>query len=135
MWVSCLKCGCYLFNAGEFTCMKRLHERCMRVTYDDHQASFEELLEADNSVSAHCKNLQCVAIELYKVFNGISPDIIKDVFPLSTSSNYNIRNRLTFYSRPLNSVCNGTSHFHTWLQKYGNFFLTSSKHLTLYGNQ
>ena len=32
---------------------------------------------------------------------------MKDVFPLSTSSNYNISNRPTFYSMPLNSVYNG----------------------------
>ena len=34
----------------------------------------------------HNRNSQCLAIELYKVFNGICPDIIKDVSPLSTSS-------------------------------------------------
>ena len=33
---------------------------------------------------------------------------MKDVFPLNTSSNCNIRNRLTFYSRPINSVYKGT---------------------------
>ena len=59
-------------------------------------SSFEELPERDNSVSAHnrnipCqsielytvsmdnKNIQCLAIELYKVFNYISPDIMKYV--------------------------------------------------------
>ena len=39
--------------------------------------------------------------------SGISPHVIKDVFPLNTSFN-NIRNRSTFYSGPVNSVCNGT---------------------------
>ena len=53
----------------------------------------------DNSVSVHCKNMQCLAIGLHSVFNGISPDVMKDVFALSTSSNYNIRNRSTNYSK------------------------------------
>ena len=35
-------------------------------------------------------------------------DIMKDVFPLNTSANYNIKNRSTFYSRPVNSVYSGT---------------------------
>ena len=37
------------------------------VTYEDHKVSFEELLEMDNSLSIHCKTLQCLAIELYKL--------------------------------------------------------------------
>ena len=38
----------------------------------------------------------------------ISLDIMKDVFPLNTSSNYNNRKRSTFYSRTENPVYNGT---------------------------
>ena len=61
-----------------------------------------------NSVPVHYKNLQCLTTELYKVFSGISPDVVKDVFPLNTSSNNNIRNRSTFYSSPVNSVYKAT---------------------------
>ena len=84
-------------------------------------SSFEELPERDNSVSVHnrnipCqsielytvsmdnKNIQCLAIELYKVFNYISPDIMKYVFSLSTSSNYSIRSRRTFTIRSVKTV-------------------------------
>ena len=41
--------------------INRLHERCLRVTY--------ELLERDNSVSVHNRNIRCLAIELFKVFH------------------------------------------------------------------
>ena len=58
----------------------RLHKRCLRVAYNDSQSSFDELLERDNSVSVHNRNTQCLAISLYKVFNGVCPDIRKDVF-------------------------------------------------------
>ena len=51
--------------------INRLHQRCLRVTYNDVLSSFEELLERDNSVSVHNRNVQCLAIELYKAFNGI----------------------------------------------------------------
>ena len=37
-------------------------------------------------------------------FNGISPDIMRDVIPLRTSSNYGIRNRKKSYTRPVKSV-------------------------------
>ena len=88
--------------------INRLHERCLRVTYNDGLSLFEELLETDNSVSVHNRNIQCLAIELYKVFNDICPDIMKDVFPLSTSSNYDIRSRRTFTTRPVKTVYYGT---------------------------
>ena len=88
--------------------IKRLHERCLRITYNDSLSSFEELLERDNSVSVHNGNIQYLAIELCKVFNGICPDIMKDVFPLSTSSNYDIRSRGTFTTSSVTAVYCGT---------------------------
>ena len=66
--------------------INRLHERCLRLAYNGSLSSFEELLERGNSVSVHNRNIQCLAIELCKVFNGIYPDIMKDVFHVSTSS-------------------------------------------------
>ena len=106
------------FSYSPLTCMmhsrklnnkiSRLQERCLRVTYDDGLSSFEELLERDNSVSVHNRNIQCLAIELYKVFNEICPDIMKDVFLLSTSSNYDMRSRRTFTTRSVKRVYCGT---------------------------
>ena len=88
--------------------INRLHERFLRVTYNDVLSSFEELLERDNPVSVHNENIQCLAIELCKVFNDICPDIMKDVFRLSTSSNYDIRSRRTFTTRSVKIVYYGT---------------------------
>ena len=79
--------------------INRLHERSLCMTCNNGLFSFEELLEKDNSVLAHNRNIQCLTIELYEVFNGICPDTMKDIFPLSTSSNYDIRSRPTFTTR------------------------------------
>ena len=49
--------------------INRLHERCLRIVYSDNQSTFEELLEKDNTVSVHQRNLQFLATELYKVLN------------------------------------------------------------------
>ena len=84
--------------------INQLQERCLRITYDDRQSSFKELLERDNTVSVHNRNIQCLAIELYKVLNGICPDVMKDVFLLSRSSNYDIRSRRTFTTRSVKTV-------------------------------
>ena len=47
--------------------INRLHERCLRLIYNDKQLTFEELLEKDDSVSIHIRNLQTLPIEMYKL--------------------------------------------------------------------
>ena len=88
--------------------INRLHERCLCIVYNDNQSTFEELLEKDNTVSVHQRNLQFLAIESYKVANGISPDLMKEVFPLNDDSGYNLRNKRTFKSRRVKSMRYGT---------------------------
>ena len=46
-----------------------LHERCLRITYNDKQASFTESLNKGNSVSMHIKNIQRLAIEMFRFYN------------------------------------------------------------------
>ena len=48
--------------------INRIHERALR---------FSELLDLDNSVTVHQKNLQVLVIEIYKVKNGIMNDIFE----------------------------------------------------------
>ena len=84
--------------------INKLHERCLRIVYNNNTSTYEELLEADNSVSVHFRNVQALAIELYKVVNGFSPDIMKDVFPLNANSFYKTRNKRTFHSRHIRTV-------------------------------
>ena len=50
-------------------------------------------MELDNFVSVNNKKSQYLAIELVKIFSGISPDIIKDVVSINTTFNYDIKNR------------------------------------------
>ena len=56
--------------------IKHLHERCLRLIYSDKKSSYEEnLLEKDNSVSIHHKNIQALAIEMFKVKHKLYPEI------------------------------------------------------------
>ena len=61
--------------------INKLHERCLRIVYNNNTSTYEELLETDNSISVHFRNVQALAVELYKAVNGFSPDIMKGVFP------------------------------------------------------
>ena len=50
--------------------------------------SFEALLAKDKSFTIHERNIQTLAIELYKVAYGISPKIMRLVFPTRPNVNY-----------------------------------------------
>ena len=38
------------------------------------------LLEKDSSVSIHERNIQCLATEMYKVSNELSPPVVSNIF-------------------------------------------------------
>ena len=65
--------------------INKLHKKCLQIVYNYNTSTYEELLETDNSVSVHFRKVQALAIELYKVANRFSPDIMKDVFPLNAN--------------------------------------------------
>ena len=77
--------------------INRMHEKCLCIVYNDNTSSYEGFLEIDNSVSVHHRNIQILATELYEIVNGLSPEIMKDVFPLNNYPSYNTRNRRTFH--------------------------------------
>ena len=51
-----------------------IHERAPRISYQDHSLTFQELLNIDNAISMHHRNLQVMATEM---FNGNSKTNIR----------------------------------------------------------
>ena len=58
------------------------------------------LLEKDNSVTIHDKNIKCLATEMYNVSNRQSPPVISDIFKQTNCYPYNLRLN-SLFSRPL----------------------------------
>ena len=84
-----------------------IHERTLRITYQDNTSAFQELLNKDNSVSLHHRNLQFLATEMFKIHRGLSPEILRETFVPKTSSYY-LRRNDTFEKRKVSSVHHGT---------------------------
>ena len=108
--------------------INRLHQRCLRVVYNDKTSSFEQLLENDNSVSIHHRNIQTLAIEMYKVTNGLSPEIMNEIFQIREESRF-IHLSLQFHLFTMFIMVENRSL--TWALKYGSLFHTLSSRLIL----
>ena len=93
-----------------------IHERTLRITYNDRKSSFEKLLRKDNTVSIHHRNLQVLATEIFKIKNNIAPKIINEIFQNMTSS-YNLRKNSSFYVRKVHSVYYNTESLSLLCQK------------------
>ena len=83
-----------------------IQERALRIVYKDENSSFDELLQRDKSFTIHERNIQILAIEIYKVINGISPEIMNEVFQLKENLQY--CSQFPFKSQNVRTVTYGT---------------------------
>ena len=65
IWTFCSRQSNHLTN--------KLQERVLRVTYNDCDSSFSELLEMSNESTNHIKTIKVLMTEIYKFLNDLSP--------------------------------------------------------------
>ena len=88
--------------------INRLHERSLSIIQSDQSSTFEKLLERDGTFSIQLRNIQSLAIEIYKFVNDLSSEIMNIVFHLKENNRYSLRNVYEFYSRNPRIVKYGT---------------------------
>ena len=84
--------------------INQIQERGLRIAYRDCKSSFKELLQKDRSITIHQKNLQHLAIEIYKVKMGISAKIKSEIFRFSKNFVYSLRSGVQFEKPSINTV-------------------------------
>ena len=86
--------------------INHIHERALRLVYDDYTSTFQELLRKDESVSIHHRNIQNVAVEMFKIKNELCPEILKGIF---CQTGFRSTQNATFHRPNVNMVHNGES--------------------------
>ena len=71
-------------------------------------SSFETLLEKDDSVSVHNRNLQILATEIYKVKNDLSSLIVTELFEQRNGQHHDLRKDSQFTLPPVRTVYHGS---------------------------
>ena len=80
-----------------------LHERCLRIIYNDKQSFFTELLNKDNPATIHIRNIQMLGF-----YNGLLPPLMKNIIKLKVENPYNLRQVSEFCRSMVKSVYHGT---------------------------
>ena len=87
--------------------INKLHERALRLVYDDENYTFQELLEKDNTMTVHHRNIQKLATEMYKVKNNLSPIPIQNIFKEHIDT-HDLRNNRCWEVVKVRTVHHGT---------------------------
>ena len=85
--------------------INRIHERCLRIVYKDSHLTFDATLRMHNSFTIHHRNLQKLAMEMYKIYNNLWPSIMRSIFP-EMSIPYDLRYKNPYLSKSVHTVFN-----------------------------
>ena len=64
--------------------------RALRIVYRNNSLYFHQLLKNDKPFNIHHKNIQTLAIELYKVKNNSSNQTMQEIFEKRQNLDYNL---------------------------------------------
>ena len=70
--------------------INHIHQRALRIIYQDYNSSLKELLRKDSSLTIHQRNLNLLVTEMFKVNIGCASDIMKEIFEID-NQNHNFR--------------------------------------------
>ena len=72
VWMNCSRTLNSKINALQY--------RSLKIVYRDYESSFEEILKLDKSYTVHNKNIQALAIEMYRSKQKLAPIFMNEVF-------------------------------------------------------
>lgn len=86
--------------------LNRIHEGALRIVFKDFKLSFQELLIEVNSLGIYHSNLKKLVIEISKVKNVLSPELMNDVFEFIEKT-YSLRTTWHFRFKRIRTTKHG----------------------------
>ena len=83
--------------------IEKIHERALRIVFDNVNMSYIELLKLCNRKTLHYERLRLIAIQVYKSLNGLSPQYVNDLFTVKENP-YNLRSKVILVQPYVNTV-------------------------------
>ena len=84
-------------SCGNTNKINRLHERRLRITYDDKRSSFNALLEGYGCVSIDERNIKILATKMIKVSKNLAPPQMHEIFKLKDQLHYNLMYKISVF--------------------------------------
>ena len=109
--------------------INHLHERVLRIVYQDYNSTFNEMLLKDGSVTIHHRNIQLLATELFKHNKGLSPTIMNSVFQNRDYNGPHLRSQTDYQMPKINTVAFGENSLRYLAPKIWNMLPKNIKHL------
>ena len=90
--------------------INKLHERSLRIVLNDYSSNFNILLENNNDISNHHRNIQALLIEVFKMKDELAPPIMESILNKRFKT-YNLRNFQEFATERKRTVWCGLETF------------------------
>ena len=90
--------------------INKLHERSLRVIHNDETNDFNTLLEMNNEVTIHQRNIQVLMLEVFKIKYELAPPIMNSTL-IRRENIYNLRNFQEFETETKRTVNYGVESF------------------------
>ena len=87
--------------------INHIHERDLRIIYQDYNSSLKHLVRKDSSLTIHQRNLKLFVTETFKLKIQCAPDIMKEIFEID-NQNYNFHHDFLIKQCIIQSVYYGT---------------------------
>ena len=87
--------------------INKIHECSLRIAFNDQHNSFLDILETNNEMTIHQRNIQILMTEIFKTVNDLGPPIMNELLE-ARNNMYNVRNFQEFVTKKKNTVRYGT---------------------------
>ena len=104
--------------------INKLHERALQIVHKNPNLTFQQLLNLDKTHCMHHRNLQKLAVEMFKVSKKLVPATIQEPFHIYDNI-YNLRGQRCWHSHNVRTVVFGTESFTYPGQKTWHLLLDS----------